>query len=79
MSSAYKVKYSRTHRVLRVKLINVLSRLKKDQPGELYTKPKAYPNNNTGNRQFVRKMISLENKNARKFKIESQPKNLDLK
>ena len=40
---------------------------------ELSTKPKAYPNTNTGNRQFVRMMISLENKNAKKFQIESQP------
>ena len=57
--------------VLRAKLIDELSSLEEEQPWELFTKPKAYLNNNTGNRQFIRKKISLENKNARKVKIEN--------
>ena len=57
--------------VLSAKLIDELSRLEEEQPRELFTKPKAYLNNNTGNRQFIRKKISLENKNARKVKIEN--------
>ena len=58
-------------KVLRAELIDVLSSLKEEQPWELSTKPKACPYTNTGNRQFIRKKISLENINARKVKIES--------
>jgi len=58
-------------KVLRAKLFDVLSSLKEEQPWDLSTKPKACPYTNTGNRQFIRKKISLENINARKVKIES--------